>query len=397
MKILAATTVTALTAMITWSGASAEGRIERNFTTTTSPGPTVPAIPVSELRVSKGSTVVRIDSFKYRLETLTVMPVGAGPYPLAVISHGTPLRGGKAALKKVRIRQLYPVAEDFARRGYKAVIFARRGYALSKGSFQENYGRCEEASKSSYVRIARNGAKDYAAIIEALASKPDVEGSTVIAAGHSGGGFVVSALASQPPPGHVAVINFAGGRGGQKGGGNCSKGGFVQAFGEFGKGAKVPALWLYSETDRMFWPDLIDQALDAYARDGAPVRLERTGALWFTRNGHLIHFLGARELWRPRIGAFLNAIGAPNWDTAPDDAAVARLPAPAGIGDRGGRRWRLYLGSPGHKAFARGGGRQFGWSALQDTAEEAVRRAMRDCEKRGGSCRIVSINGELAP
>ena len=223
------------------------------------------------------------------------------------------------------------------------------------------------------------------AIIEALASKPDVEGSTVVAVGHSGGGFVVSALASRPPPGLAAVINFAGGRGGQKEGGNCSKGGFVRAFGEFGKGAKIPALWLYAATDPMFWPDLVDQALDAYADDGAPVRLERTGALWFTDNGHVLHFLGARELWRPRIDAFLNAIGAPNWDRAPDDAAVSRLPPPSGIGERGGRRWRLYLGITGNKAFAHGGGRQFGWSSQRDTVEEAVRAAMRDCEKKGRS------------
>lgn len=370
---------------------------ERNFKTAAVPGPVVPAIPGSTLQVTKGKVTVKIGNRKYKLETLTITPPGAGPFPLAVVSHGTPTRGGKKALRRFRIRQMYPIAEDFARRGYKTVVFARRGYASSKGQFQEGYGRCHDATKASYVRVARNGAKDYAAIIEALAREPDVDGSTVVAAGHSGGGFVVSALASKPPPGLVGIINFAGGRGGQKGGGNCSESGFVGAFGEFGKGARVPALWLYATTDRMFWPELVDRTLAAYASDGAPVRLERIGPLWFTDSGHILHLLGGREYWRPRIDAFLNAIGAPNWEAAPDDAAVAKLPPPVDIGSRGSRRWRLYLGYTGHKAFALGEGRQFGWSALQDSPEEAVKAAMRDCEKRAGPCQVVSINGKMVP
>ena len=292
---------------------------------------------------------------------------------------------------------MLPIAEDFARRGYKAVVFARRGYASSTGQYREGYGKCSNASEALYVRLARRGAKEFKAIIKALASDSDVDGSTVIAAGHSGGGFVASALASDSTPGLRAIINFAGGRGGAKEGGNCSEAGFVGAFAEFGRGATVPALWIYATSDRMFWPDLVDRALAAYARDGAPVRLERVGPLWFTGNGHLVHFLGARELWRPRIDAFLDAVGVQSWDLAPDDGAVEKLPPPRDLGERGGRRWKLYLGFPGHKAFALGDERQFGWSALQDSPESAVASAMKDCEKRGGRCRIVSIAGEMVP
>ena len=370
---------------------------ERNFETTGVPGPAIPAIAAAELRVSKGRVTVKIGFNKYGLETLTVTPPGAGPFPLAVMSPGTPTRSGKAAFRNYRIRQMYSIAEDFARRGYKAVVFARRGYASSKGPVKDGYGKCSAANKARYVRGARNGAKDFAAIIKALASEPDVDGSTVVIAGHSGGGFVVSALASKPPPGVVGIINISGGRGGSKEGGNCSESGFVGAFGEFGKGAKVPALWLYSTSDRMFWPDLIDRSLAAYARDGASVRLERIGPLWFTDNGHVLHLLGGREYWRPRIDAFLNAIGAPNWKTVPDDATVAIAPPPVDLGSRGNRRWRLYLGQTGHKAFALGEGRQFGWTAQQDSPEEAVEAAMRDCENRGGPCRVVSIDGKIVP
>ena len=370
---------------------------DRNFKPTGAPGPVVPAIPADEIRVAEGRVRVKIGSNRFGLETLTLTPPGAGPFPLAVMSPGTPTRGGKKAMRNYRLRQMYAFAEDFARRGYKAVIFARRGYASSQGPVRDGYGRCGAANERSYARGARNGAKDFAAIIRALAGEPDVDGSTVVVAGHSGGGFVVSALAAEPPPGLVGIINVSGGRGGQKEGGNCNESGFVGAFGEFGKGARVPALWLYSTADGMFWPDLVDRSLEAYASDGAPVRIERIGPLWFTDNGHMLHELGAREYWRPRIDDFLNAIGAPNWETAPDDAAVDKLPPPSNLSHRGRGHWRRYLGHSGHKAFVMAKSGRFAWRVWQDTADEAIRGAMKSCEKDGAKCRVISIDGEMAP
>lgn len=373
-----------------------EKRVERNFAPAGAPGPKARAVPAAALSIARGKLAVRIGSSDYELETLTVTPPGDGPFPLAVVSHGTPTRAGKSARKNVRIRAMLAVAEDFARRGYKAVIFARRGYASSSGSFKESYGRCEDANKRSYIRVARAGAQDFAAVIEALSGRPDIDGSAVIAAGQSGGGFAASALAAEPPPGLIGIVNFAGGRGGQKKGGNCSKHGFVHAFGAFGEGARVPALWLYSSADTLFWPELVDRAFDAYAGNGAPVRLERVGAVWFSRNGHNLFELGGRELWRPRIDAFLDAIGAPNWETAPDDAAVARPPPPSGLGRRGKGNWMRYLGSVGHKAFARGDGTRFGYATRRNTPEEAMKDAIGYCEKKGDKCRVVSVDGAEA-
>lgn len=394
----------ALLAIQVWGHAgpadAAGVRIDRNFPAAAAPGPKVPAIPASELKISRGSVTARIDDRDFELETLTVTPPGAGPFPLAVVSHGVPTRGGRDARRNMRIRSMLPVAEDFARRGYKAVVFARRGYASSDGPVAESYGRCYEAHRRSYVWAAVEGAKDFDAVIEALKGRPDIDGSKVIVAGQSGGGFAVSALAMFAPPGLIGIVNFAGGRGGgHKGGGandrgNCSEDGFVGAFGDFGKKAKVPALWLYSTTDRLFWPELVDRAFEAYAGNGAPVRLDRVGPLWFTRNGHFLVALGGRELWRPRIDDFLNAIGAPNWERAPGDAAVARPPLPRGSGRRTLRFWYRYLAGAPHKAFAVGEGGRTGGSSRHDTVEEAKEAAIRSCERRSSGCRIVSVDGK---
>ena len=371
-------------------------RIDRNFKPVKKHGKRFSAVPVSALGIAKGSVKVQIDGREHQLETLTVTPPDSGPLPLAVISHGTPTRGGRDPRRNLRIRMLLPVAEDFARRGYKAVIFARRGYASSSGPFSESYGRCSEASTASFFRAAIEGAKDFAAVIDAFSRRPEIDGSTIIAAGHSGGGFAASALAFIPPHGLAGIVNFAGGRGGAGKGRNCSETGFVGAFGMFGNGATVPALWLYSSTDRLFGPNLVGRAFEAYAGGGAPVRLEMVGPLWFTGNGHAIPALGARELWRPRIDAFLNAIGAQNWKRAPKDAAVERLPAPPGLGARCEGWWRLYLAATGHKAFAISNDGQCGPSRRHDTADEAKAAALSRCERRGSGCRIVSVNGRMA-
>ena len=377
----------------------AEKRIDRNFEPGKNRGKRISAIPMSALRIAKGNVKVQIDGREHRLETLIVTPPGSGPFPLAVVSHGSPTRGGRDALRRLRIRMLLPIAEDFARRGYKAVIFARRGYASSSGSYSESYGRCRNTTQSSYFHAALEGAKDFAAVIEAFAHTPAIDGSTIIAAGHSAGGFAASALAIIPPYGLAGIVNFAGGRGyaaARGGPQNCNEAGFVGAFGEFGKGARVPALWLYSTTDRLFGPELIGRAFEAYASRGAPIRLEMVGPLWFTGNGHMITALGARELWRPRIDDFLNAISAQNWKRAPDDAAVERVPPPE-VGAGCDKWWRRYLGYGGHKAFALSDVGQCWFSPWHDTVDDAKAAAIRHCKQRGSGCHIVSVDGKIVP
>lgn len=120
------------------------------------------------------------------------------------------------------------------------------------------------------------------------------------------------ALASRPPAGLFGVVNFSGGRGGNRYQEeyNCNEKSFVSAFAEFGKTARVPALWLYSTDDYFFWPDLVNRAFAAYAKGGAPVRLEWFGSLFYSHDGHRLYWGEGQFLWGPRIGAFLKDIGA---------------------------------------------------------------------------------------
>ncbi len=367
-------------------------RVERNFVIAGTPGPTIPAISASDLRVTPGKLSVSFGWGSHDLEAITVVPPGFGPFPLAVVSHGNPRKGARGRL---RLRGLLPVAKDFARRGYTAVVFARRGFGKSTGSVDEGLS---PHTTWSYAKAGRTAAEDYAAVIEAMAARPEIDGSRVIAAGQSGGGFAVTALASKPPAGLVGVVSLSGGRGSPQSYRNHNEEALVGAFAEFGTTARVPALWLYSMTDRFFWPEFVDRMVTAYAKGGAPVRLDRVGPLWFAGDGHALVRPGGRELWRPRITAFLRAIGAPNWEADPGDAAVVISRPPEGLHRRRHGWWRNYLGRANHKAFAVAeDGLRARHVNSRNTPEVAREAALRNCESKGDTCRIVSVDGRMVP
>ena len=77
-------------------------------------------------------------------------------------------------------------------------------------------------------------------------------------------------------------------------------------FREYGSKAKVPTLWLYSENDRFWGPDLPKQWFDAFVKGGGQgkfIPLPPHG-----RDGHGI-FSGNPAAWKPAFEAFLREVG----------------------------------------------------------------------------------------
>lgn len=369
------------------------GRVDRNLVPAyDTDRRLIDAIPHAAVTVATRRLAVSIRGTEYELEALALSPPGTGPFPLAVVSHGKPRRD--LDRRSLSLRFLLPAARDFARRGYYTVVFARRGYASSTGDYGE-LSDCNDRTGGSYLVGGAHAADDYQAVIEALASTPGIDGSRVIAVGESAGGFAATALASRDLDGLVGVVSFSGGRGSRGDLDVCGEDRLVAALSTFGRSARVPALWLYSETDRFFWPGLVQRMLSAYADEGAPVRLEMIGPLWFAEDGHYLVNLGGRELWRPRIDAFLNLIGAQNWREDPGDASVTNWDPPPALSSANHPAWRLYLGRGDHKAFAMGPHGIYGWSVNQQTPELARSQALRACEGEGegDSCRVISVAG----
>ena len=228
------------------------------------------------------------------LEAFLVRPAGSKRYPLALLSHGTPRSFADRAT--MNAHEYYGIALEYARRGFAALIVMRRGYGTSPGGRVDSVGGCANAA---YLPAAAIAVTDLRAAIDAMARRADVTTTGMIAAGHSAGGLATVALTAQPPPGLVAAISFAGGRGSRDDDGDvCNEDGLVQAFASFGKTSRVPMLWVYATNDlylALIWRAASMQvfAPAAATRNSSPLRLTATTVTisipWrAARNGRLM-------------------------------------------------------------------------------------------------------------
>jgi dienelactone hydrolase len=151
---------------------------------------------------------IRFDTGEVALRMMIVQPKGPGPFPLAVLSHGT-TEGIHAYLRQgVHASTYSGAAIWFARRGWAVVMPVRRGFGGSDGVFSESTGAC---STDGMADAGRSVAQDIRGAIDYMRRQPYVRDNEIISVGHSGGGWGSLALASDARPGVKAIISFAGG------------------------------------------------------------------------------------------------------------------------------------------------------------------------------------------
>jgi len=238
------------------------------------------------------------------LEAFLMRPAASGRYPLALISHGTPRdfddRAGMSA------RSYRAIAVEFARRGFAALVVLRRGYGTSPGGRADSYGPC---GNPDYRSALAASVADLQAAIAAMRNRSDVTTQGMIAIGHSAGGLATTGLAAQEPPGLVAAISFAGGRGSRSAGQVCGDGALVELFRQLGRTSRVPMLWVYAGNDGFFAPDLAHRFRDAFA--GAGGKLTFIDAPAFGRDGHYLFSTGSAAAWTFYVDDFLRAQNLP--------------------------------------------------------------------------------------
>ena len=237
------------------------------------------------------------------LMRLTLLrPQGAGPFPLVVINHGSIQ---SADVRSKYAMPEYPIASQwFLDRGYAVALPQRPGHGETGGPYFEDQGFCESAD---FSQAGLRTADSIAAAIDYLTMQPFVRKHGVIVVGQSAGGWGGLALASRNPPAVDAVVNFAGGRGGLSNNipnNNCSPGELVASAGAFGKSARVPTLWLYSESDDYFAPALSRRMYETYRGAGGSAEYRLLPS--FGARGHLlIETSDAFKLWAPIVAEFL--------------------------------------------------------------------------------------------
>lgn len=235
------------------------------------------------------------------LAARVVRPPGPGPFPLVLVSHGSPR--DESERSTMRTSGLAAPARRFAVGGWAAALVLRRGYGASTGGWAEGFGPC---NNPDYVKAGLASASDMASAVRKLATLPYVDKHKIVAAGVSAGGFGSIAFSSLGLPGVVAVLNFAGGRGSQKADTVCTKDRLVEATKTFGRTARVPTLWVYADNDHYFGPQLAQEMLGAYKAGGAQASFVK--APNFGDEGHYL-FNGEEGIpvWRPIVNTFLGA------------------------------------------------------------------------------------------
>ncbi len=324
------------------------------------------------------------------LEAIVLRPDDRLPHPLAVINHGSPRNENDRPTMSPY--GMWAQTFAFARRGWIAVAFMRRGYGRSQGGWAETYGSCADPD---YARAGRAGANDIAAVAKFMASEPYVDKAKWISVGVSAGAFATVALTADPPPGLAAAISFAPGRGSTSPDAVCGEDRLIAAFAQYGKTSRIPLLWVSAENDRFFGPRLVNQMIGAFSRAGGNATLVRTSP--FSDDGHEL-FSAAKgiPIWSPIVDRFLRENGLALRDElidvrAPNAAAPPRLDA------RGRDAFKTYLDSGPNKAFAVGGGTRFGWATARRTIDEAKKDALSFCAANASAaCAIVNVNDDPA-
>jgi dienelactone hydrolase len=321
------------------------------------------------------------------LEAMLVRPSGSGRYPLALMSHGAP-RGGQEARAAMSPYRMYGQAIEFARRGFAALVVMRRGYGDSRGRYAENSGLC---ASRNYLRSARASAEDLQAAIQAMQNRSDVSTDGMIAVGSSAGGFASIALAATAPPGLVAVISFAGGRGSRADDDVCDEPALVRAFGALGRTSRIPMLWIYSENDKFFRPELAHQMHTAFTAAGGRAQLIDAPA--FGNDGHTLFSRGI-SLWTPMVDRFLR-----EQNLGLRELAAAPLPAtlspPSWLREKGRSAFEAYLAASPHRAFAVSPTGGFAYRSGQRSAAAAQDAALAGCAKFADDCAVYAVDEEL--
>lgn len=317
------------------------------------------------------------------LEAVIARPDSGGPFPLLVLSHGSPR---EAEVRKTMMPTgMLPQALEFARRGWAVIVPMRRGYGRSGGAYAEHSGPCEQRE---YIGAGFESAEDLREVVRFAGTLPSVDVRRVVAVGQSAGGFASVALAVEPPPGLVAVISFAGGRGSRGPDDVCQPDRLVDAF-EFyaARGARVPMLWIYTENDRFFGPDLARRMHAAFTAGGGRAELVMMPA--FGEDGHLLFSRAEPSVWLPTVERFLDANGLRQRATPIPPPPPA--PVPAGLGGKALGNFPAFQRAVPHKAFATAEDGSFGWRSGLRSLNEARDAAVATCRKfTAKTCRVVS-------
>ncbi len=242
------------------------------------------------------------------LQIRVCRPEKDAPAAVAVINHGSPAK----ATDRPNVKPgscTSEAAEWFLKRGFAVAFPLRRGYGATGGTWAEDYGPCNQPR---FVEAGLTTAEDIDSAARYVSDLPYVRPDRILIVGQSAGGWGTVAYASRNPSNVWGFINMAGGRAGWHGGqpnSNCRADLLIQAAGQLGKTARAPMLWVYTQNDTFFSPELSQKMHGAFTAAGGKADYELLGA--FGSDGHGLFFgRQGSKVWERPVQKYLATLPA---------------------------------------------------------------------------------------
>ena len=239
------------------------------------------------------------------MRTTVFRPQGSGPFPLAVINHGTTQNEIRRA--GYRLPQYAVLTEWLVARGYAVAVPQRPGHGETGGPYYEAQGGCANAD---FAKAGQGAAASIEAAVDYLSRQAFVRKTGTVAFGHSAGGWGALALTTHSLRPLAGVVAFAPGLGGRiddVAGKNCAPDRLIAASRGFGEKARVPVLWLIAKNDSYFSPELTKRMVDAFR--GGRGRADYQLLPEIGSDGHeFIQSPDAVTLWGPVVEKFLKSV-----------------------------------------------------------------------------------------
>ncbi len=223
--------------------------------------------------------------------------------PFLILNHGR--SATETARAATRPGPYAANAHYFARSGFVVFLPMRIGYGATGGPDIEDTGTCRN---KNYPPGYDASAQQSLAVIAYAKQRAEVDASRGLAVGQSFGGTTAITLAALNVPGVLGAVNFAGGGGGGPATHPeepCRADLLNHMFAGYGRTARIPTLWVYSENDRYFGQRHPSEWFASFLKAGGKGRYVLLPP--YKEDGHP-SFTGQPQNWRPAFEAFVTEV-----------------------------------------------------------------------------------------
>lgn len=250
------------------------------------------------------TTELQEDGVTVELAVAVYAPTGDGPFPLALVHHGSTGYGtDPKAFDRFSANDWF--ADVLNAHGWIAAFPQRRGRGGSDGIYDEGFAEDRSQGYSPDTQISLAGAEraliDANAALRALQQRPDVSLEPVLLSGFSRGGVVALMQAGDDSENTAGVINFVGGWMAEGFGDSEINPTLFRRIGTF----HGPVLSIYGEDDAFYSIEHSLSNLAAMEDMGAENEVHVVSVPGHNR-GHWLMF--QPTLWEETVGDYLMRI-----------------------------------------------------------------------------------------